>query len=49
MTGRSLRFCAVLGAMGIAVTGYVLALAGAFVWDAARGGRLITLSWSPVR
>ncbi|WP_437871571.1 hypothetical protein ACSD7O_24975 [Methylorubrum extorquens] len=47
MTHRSLRLCAILGAMGIAVTAYALALAGASVWDAARGGRLITLSWSP--
>lgn len=47
MTHRSLRLCAILGTIGIAGTGCALALAGAAVWDAARGGRLITLSWSP--
>lgn len=49
MTHRSLRLCAILAAAGIAGTTYALALAGASVWDAARGGRLITLSWSPAR
>lgn len=47
MTCRSLRLCAILGAIGISGTTYALALAGASVWGAARGGRLITLSWSP--
>lgn len=47
MTHRSLRLCAILGTVGIAGTAYALALAGASVWGAARGGRLITLSWSP--
>lgn len=47
MTHRSIRICAILGALGIAGTTYALALAAASVWDAARGGRLITLSWSP--
>lgn len=47
MTHRSLRLCTVLGAVGIAGTVCAATLAGASVWDAARGGRLITLSWSP--
>jgi hypothetical protein len=47
MNALGIRLCAILGAAGIAVTAYALALAGASVWDAARGGRLITLSWSP--
>ncbi len=46
MTHRSLRFCAILGAIGLAAIAYAAALVGASVWDAARGGRLITLSWS---
>jgi hypothetical protein len=46
MTHRSLRFCAILGSIGLAGTAYALAIAGASVWDAARGG-LITHSWSP--
>lgn len=47
MTHRSLRLCAILGAIGIAGTLCALTLAGAALWGAARGGRLITLSWSP--
>lgn len=47
MTHRSLRLYAILGAVGIAGTTCGLTLAGAAVWNAARGGRLITLSWSP--
>ena len=47
MSQRALRLCALLGPIGIAGMGCALALAGAAVWDAARGGRLITLTWSP--
>jgi hypothetical protein len=47
MTRRSLRLCAILGAAGIAGVACALVLAGASVWQAARGGRLITLSSSP--
>lgn len=46
MTHRSLRLCAILGAVGIASTTCALTLGGAAVWDAARNGGLITLSWS---
>lgn len=49
MTHCSLRLCAVFGTIGIAGLAYALALAGASVWGAARGGRLITLSWGPAR
>lgn len=49
MTHRSLRLCAILGAIGLAGTGCALALAASAAWDAARSGRLITLSWSPAR
>ncbi|MCP2080726.1 UNVERIFIED_ORG: hypothetical protein J2W74_001912 [Methylorubrum zatmanii] len=47
MTHRSLRLCAILGAVGITGTVCALTLVGAPVRNAARGGRLITLSWSP--
>ncbi|CAO4142259.1 hypothetical protein [Methylorubrum extorquens] len=47
MTHRSLRLCVILGAVGITGTVCAVTLAGAALWDAARGGRLITLSWSP--
>lgn len=49
MTHRSLRLCAILGAVGIAGTACALTLAGAAVWDAARSGRLITMPWSAAR
>lgn len=47
MTHRSLRLCAILGAIGIGGMIYGLSAAGIALIDAARGGRLITLSWSP--
>ncbi|MRI56387.1 hypothetical protein D8770_20830 [Methylobacterium sp. DB1607] len=47
MTHRSLRLCALFGAVGISATGYSLALAGAAVWQAARRGDLVTMPWSP--
>ncbi|CAO4192357.1 hypothetical protein [Methylorubrum extorquens] len=47
MTHRFLRLCAILGAIGITGTVCAVTLAGAAVWGAAHGGRLITLSWSP--
>jgi len=46
MTRRPLRLCAILGATGLGAIACAAAIAGASVWDAARGGRLITLSWS---
>lgn len=49
MTHRSLRLCAILGALGLTAILCAAALIGASVWDAARGGRLITLSWSQAR
>ena len=47
MTHCSLRLCAVLGAVGLNAIVCTAALIGASVWDAARGGRLIILSWGP--
>ncbi|UYW32484.1 hypothetical protein [Methylorubrum extorquens] len=49
MTRRSLRLCSLLGAVGIVGTACAVTLVGVALWDAARGGRLITLSWSPAR
>lgn len=49
MTHRSLRLCAILGAIGIAGTGCALALAASAAWDAARRGDLITMPWSAAR
>lgn len=49
MIHRSLRLCAILGAIGIACTAYALALAGAAVWDTAHRGDLITMPCSAAR
>lgn len=49
MTHQSLRLCAILGTTGIALTVLALVAAGAAAWDAARSGRLPTLSWGPAR
>lgn len=49
MTHRSLRLCAILGAIGIAgtaCTACALTLAASAAWDAARRGDLITMPWS---
>lgn len=45
MMDRSLRLCAILGALGIAGTTYALALAAASVWDAAHRGELFPVLW----
>ncbi|CAO4179021.1 hypothetical protein IHEIED_03364 [Methylorubrum populi] len=49
MTHRSLRLCALLGAIGVAGTLCALTLTGTAVWDAARSGRLITMPWGAAR
>lgn len=49
MTHCCLRLCAVFGTIGIAGLTFALALAAASVWDAARGGRLVTLTWGPAQ
>ncbi|MGW5957080.1 hypothetical protein [Methylorubrum thiocyanatum] len=49
MTHRSLRLCAVLGALGIAATLYAAFLVGVSLKQAASRGDLIALSWSPAR
>lgn len=49
MTHRSLRLCAILGAIGIVCMACALTLAASATWDAARRGDLPTLTWGPAR
>ncbi|MGE7153131.1 hypothetical protein ACQKJ1_05255 [Methylorubrum rhodesianum] len=49
MTHRSLRLCAILGAVGLSAFACATAMVGTSVWDAARGGRLVTMPWSAAR